>query len=214
MLGQFLRAAGGLSTGPEIVSSAVSQRTTSTTNIVVTKAANVQVGDLMLIFGRINGTNGAWSALTGWTRQVTSGGCGLYSKIATSTDVSASSYTVAYTNGAGGGQSIAIMVILRKASFGVVGTVATYANPGTLNSITIPANKSIQFAFAGSNSDNRNATTPSGFTFLAGNATNGNNVAGFLWYKLDQPAGATSNITVTNPEDNQWNGFQTSVGPS
>jgi hypothetical protein len=195
MLSHFLRAATGNSENPiTFVNSASNFSTTSVSSLTITKPSGLQVDDLMVAFLSNNDQPVTFTAPSGWTEVLDADSRGLFWKVATSADVSASNFTWTVSND---GDMYGIILAYRYAVFDVCGTLGalTATNPSG-PSINVSSNNSLLFVVASNRGSVPTYTTPSGYTIRWSYLSNPDGPSSVGYFKSVN-AGATGNVTVT-----------------
>lgn len=195
----MLAKSGVVTSSVQFVASASASTAAGSTSVTVNKPTGTSNGDIIIIGVTSNQTaNDTTFTLSGFTEQMDSGArvnCAVYTKTAGASEPS--SYTI---NNSGSGRFAAVCVVYRSASVGVIGSVSSSTSVSSVSApgITVSANGSLllAFFFASQRADPTAFSTPSGMSYVAGDADTTNNPALAIFSQAVN-SGATGDRTST-----------------
>lgn len=184
----------------------VSGNNSTVGSLALSVPTGTQTGDLLVAFGYSASAGSSWSATGGgWT--ITNGTNTTAPRLTAFYRVADATTSFTFAQNSGTADIGVTLMTFRNASFDVVSTLATAADPIVIPSVTASLNNSMQVITAGGNT-NYPASTPSGFTQVYLDNGGGNQPDYGVYYKEKISAGATGTVSVDMTGSANTSGMQ------
>ncbi len=215
MLSKILKGAGAAAAPRPTFVSTGTRSSAGGGAVTLNKPSGLQVGDLMIAMLIHNNSSGVtWTQLTGWTEVLDSAtaipSLAIQWKIATSADVSASTFT--FNSSTSGQVHTGFLAAYRGAAFDVVGSATRAASSSvTASGITVSSANSVLIGlFANTSTSVSVSSGPSGMSLVSSQSV----AATAAYYSQQVDAGISGSKTITFSAGAASSGVLLSIKPA